>query len=287
MKKLIIDCDNTFGVPGCDLDDGLAIIYALASSKADLLGITTTFGNNIIDVIYPNTIAFMKNIKQYNTAVFKGNQNDPKNNHAANFLVEMANKNIGKLSIAATGSMTNLYHAYLLDNTFFEKLESVSIMGGITQDELIINGRKLDELNLSCNKDASLCVFENAHNIKIATAHNCLDAFFTKERFDLLKNSNNDFLKWLWQQAQYWFAREQTVFNHNGIYMWDVYAIAILLFPELFNSNESIIAPDIHSLAEGRLYGNGNKLKVNLPKIKKPNEYIEHVYTIFNNYKNN
>ena len=28
-RKMIIDCDNTFGVAGCDIDDGLAIIYAL------------------------------------------------------------------------------------------------------------------------------------------------------------------------------------------------------------------------------------------------------------------
>ena len=29
MKKIIFDCDNTFGVKDCDVDDGLALMYLL------------------------------------------------------------------------------------------------------------------------------------------------------------------------------------------------------------------------------------------------------------------
>ncbi|MFW5649380.1 MAG: hypothetical protein ACOCG5_09850 [Candidatus Alkaliphilus sp. MAG34] len=32
-KKIIIDCDNTFSIDNCDIDDGLAIIYALAQEN--------------------------------------------------------------------------------------------------------------------------------------------------------------------------------------------------------------------------------------------------------------
>ena len=28
-KKIIFDCDNTFGVTDCDVDDGLALLYLL------------------------------------------------------------------------------------------------------------------------------------------------------------------------------------------------------------------------------------------------------------------
>ena len=27
MKKIVYDCDLTLGVPGCDVDDGLALIF--------------------------------------------------------------------------------------------------------------------------------------------------------------------------------------------------------------------------------------------------------------------
>ena len=51
MKKIIFDCDNTFGVKDCDVDDGLALMYLLGSREAQLLGITSTYGNSSLDVV--------------------------------------------------------------------------------------------------------------------------------------------------------------------------------------------------------------------------------------------
>ena len=56
----------------CDIDDGLAIIYALAQEDVEVLGITTTFGNNKLDIIYPNTLSFMKNIGHPEIPVYRG-----------------------------------------------------------------------------------------------------------------------------------------------------------------------------------------------------------------------
>ena len=39
MKKIIFDCDNTFGVKDCDVDDGLALMYLLGSREAQLLSL--------------------------------------------------------------------------------------------------------------------------------------------------------------------------------------------------------------------------------------------------------
>ena len=43
MKRIIYDCDNTFGIKDCDVDDGLALIYLLGSKEAELLGVSTTY----------------------------------------------------------------------------------------------------------------------------------------------------------------------------------------------------------------------------------------------------
>ena len=32
MRKIIHDCDCTFGINGCDVDDGLALLYLLGGS---------------------------------------------------------------------------------------------------------------------------------------------------------------------------------------------------------------------------------------------------------------
>ena len=275
-RKVIIDCDNTFSIEGCDIDDGLAIIYTLAQEDIELLGINTTFGNNKLDIVYPNTISFMKNIGYPEIPVYKGSEDSYEDNEAAKFLVKMADKYKGELSILATGSLTNLYHAWQIDNDFYEKIKDISLMGGITEP-LIINNKILNELNFSCNGKASLNVIEHGKSIKIATGNTCLDGFFTKERFEKLKEGNN-FEKWLYGKSLYWFQREKDVFHNQGIYIWDILSAAVLLNPDLFIENKLDINPDEDSMKTGLLFGKGKTREVIIPKIKNIDEYIEHVY---------
>ena len=58
--RLIMDCDCTMGVPGCDVDDSLALLYVLDCPEAELLGVTCSFGNNTQDTIYRNTKRLLK-----------------------------------------------------------------------------------------------------------------------------------------------------------------------------------------------------------------------------------
>lgn len=275
-RKIIIDCDNTFSIDDCDIDDGLAIIYALAQENTELLGISTTFGNNKLDIVYPNTVSFMKNIGYPEIPVYKGSEDSYKDNKAAKFLVEMADKYNGDLSIIGLGSLTNLYHAWQIDNGFYEKLKDISLMGGITEP-LIINRKVLNELNFSCNCKAALNVLEYGKSIIIATGNTCLDGFFTKERFEKLKEGN-EFERWLYIESQYWFNREKNVFENNGIYIWDILAAVTLLNPNLLIENTLDISPDEASMKKGLLIGKGKSRKVILAKIKNVDKYIEHVY---------
>lgn len=275
-RKLIIDCDNTFSIDGCDIDDGLAIIYALAQENTEVLGINTTFGNNKLDKVYPNTIKFMKDIGCSHIPVYKGSKDSYENNQAANFLVEMANIYEGELSLIAIGSLTNLHHAWQIDNKFYEKIKSISLMGGITE-LLRINKKTLNELNLSCNYKAALNLLEHGENLIIATGNTCLDGFFTRERFDKLKEGN-EFERWIFDQSIYWFNREERVFQNEGIYKWDIVSVAALLNPHLFIENTIDISPDEESIKSGMLIGEGKMRKVIIPKIKNVDEYVEHVY---------
>ena len=42
MKRIpvIYDCDNTMGVAGCDIDDGLTLLFLLGCRDIDLIGVT-------------------------------------------------------------------------------------------------------------------------------------------------------------------------------------------------------------------------------------------------------
>ncbi|NLK42804.1 MAG: nucleoside hydrolase [Tissierellia bacterium] len=282
VRKVIIDCDNTFSIDGCDIDDGLAIIYSLGQKDVEVLGINTTFGNNKLDIVYPNTISFMKNIGYPQIPVYKGSEDSYEDNEAAKFLVDMANKYRGELSLLVLGSTTNLYHAWLLDKDFYDKIKDISLMGGITKP-LIINDKILNELNFSCNYKATLNVLEYGKNIIIATGNTCLDGFFTRERFEKLK-AGNDFEKWLYRNSLYWFDREKCYFENHGIYIWDILAAAALLNPSLFIENMVEVSPDEESMKSGLLLGKGEKRKVVIPKIKDVDMYIEHVYEQFKTF---
>jgi len=277
VKKLIIDCDNTFGVFGCDLDDGLAIIYAAGTGCCELLGITTTFGNNTLEVVHPNTIEFMKRIGLADIPVYKGHETDPTKNEAARFLATAVATYPEEISVLSIGSLTNMYHASVLDANFFEQVGDLSLMGGVTEP-LIICGKQLDELNFSCNSEASYEVLTKGKSIKIATGNNCLAALFTTERFGQLQTSDVPFLRWLHESGIYWFKRENEVFGNDGIYKWDVYAAAALLFPEMFDENIVEISPTPESMKTGMLLGGGTPKKVSLPQVKDSNAFMEHVY---------
>lgn len=279
MRKLIIDCDNTFSVRGCDIDDGLAIIYALANMDVEILGISTTFGNNELEVVYPNTLSFMESIGFPDIPVLKGSKHSHRDNEAAEFIVKMADRYGKELSILAIGSLTNLFHAWEIDASIYEKVGQISIMGGVTEP-LIINGKELGELNLSCDHLAALNVFDNGKSILLATGNTCLDGYFSRRGFEELAKGN-EFERWLYEKSLYWFDRESEVFGNEGIFAWDIMAAAALLNPHLFELNKAKITPDEESLKNGFLFGDGEEREVVIPKVKKVDDYIDHVYEKF------
>ena len=77
MKKIpvILDCDNTMGVPGCDVDDGLALLYLLGCPEVELLGITCSYGNNTQQTVYDNTLRLLKAWNREDIPVFRGGDN--------------------------------------------------------------------------------------------------------------------------------------------------------------------------------------------------------------------
>ena len=281
MTKLIFDCDNTFGIPGCDIDDGLALLYLLGTHKAELLGVTTTYGNSSLDVVHPNTCRMLQALGRTDIPVVRGAAAPGKTDgDAAAFLCEMADRYPGTLSILATGSMTNLRAAYLRDPAFFTKVREISLMGGVTAP-LVIRGRELAELNFSCDPEAALCVLTHGRAVSIATGNRCLGAFFPRGEFERRLSPDEPFPRWLRRSAAYWFARERAAFGHDGIYKWDVYAAACLLEPRWFERCETVITPTAESLRTGKLPGNGAPVSVYLPRVLDPKAFTAHIYDTY------
>lgn len=280
MKNIIFDCDNTYGVPDCDVDDGLTLIYLLGNKDVNLLGVTTTYGNNKVEVVYPNTLKMIKELKVDNLPILEGGK-DPKDldNKASDYLVKMANEYAGQLSILATGSLTNLYGAYLKDNTFFEKVKEIVLMGGITEP-LIFAKRQMDELNFSCDPIATYTVLTKGKNVSVITGNNCLKVLVTREDYEReLSDYSNPIVPYIKNSVDYWFDYNFETFGINGTYNWDVTAAVYLMRPEFFKNDIYKMKLSVDDLKRGFLRcDESEKTIINLPIIDNEEQYNKNIY---------
>lgn len=267
MNKIIFDCDNTFGVKERDVDDGLTLLYLLGCENIDLLGVTTTYGNSTIDIVHNNTKEMFKELN-ITIPLYKGARNN-KNpiSEASHFLVETVNNYIDEITILATGSLTNLYGAYELDNNFFKKVKEIVLMGGITEP-LIINSKNLDELNFSCDPLATYSVLKSEAKVTVLTAQICLQAFFGENEFNLLMNSDKKIYNYIKEKTLPWFNFIMNKFGIKGFYNWDIVAAMYITNKELFVDNWVNIISTPNDFKTGLLRLNNfndDGYKVNIP----------------------
>ncbi|QEK12991.1 nucleoside hydrolase [Crassaminicella thermophila] len=288
MHKIIYDCDNTMGVKERDVDDGLTLLYLLGRNDIDLLGVTTTYGNSTIDIVHNNTIQMFQDLGINNIPLHKG---APSPNHrqsaAAEFLVDMTKKYPGEITLLATGSLTNLYGAYKLDNNFFDNLKEIVLMGGIVKP-LIINGKNLDELNFSCDPEATYKVLSSNAKVTILTGHICLQAVFGEAEFDrLMNNESIKIYQYIKQKTLPWYEFIMKEFGIKGFYNWDVVSAVYVTNPELFDENFQKVISSTEDLKTGYLKidpDSSTGYVVNIPTIIKDIHKFNEI--IFEAWKN-
>ena len=278
---LILDCDNTMGVPGRDVDDGLALLYLLGSPQVELLAVTCSFGNSTQEVVYRNTLDLLARWGREDIPVLRGADGPAhRASPAAEFLAEAARKWAGALRLLVTGSATNLLGAWAADRGFFDNVSAISLMGGVT-GPLVVGGRPMAELNFSVDPEAALAVLSRGKNVAVATAQNCLDSYFPAgELRQRLAESHTPAARFLPQVLEDWFQVYERDWNLQGFINWDVMAAAQLLRPDLFSGGERIITPTAASLGTGQLLADGPPLRARLPRIRDREVYRRHVYDV-------
>jgi len=241
IKHVICDCDNTASMPGRPMDDALALLYLLGNpDDIDLLGITCNYGNGTSAESYLSNVSMMEETGFTHIPVFSGfEQNESPVCDSSRFIADMAEKYSGELVYLGIGSLGNLYGAYLIDNSIFEKISQIVLMGGITEDLLIHDGQPLSELNFSVNATASETVLSKGKNITIITGNNCLpvSALPKDEFLDKLCSSDNSAGMYIAKKCGYRFKTKEIVYGADSSYCWDAVAAAYINHPEKFIDN--------------------------------------------------
>lgn len=284
MKKVIYDCDNTMGLDNRDIDDGLALVYLAENKDVELLGVCTTYANDSLEYVHKQTLELVEDLG-INLNVYKGRgkfeMNDYtgfgykrfeddgnfESNEAAKFIVEMANKYPNEIDLLATGSMQNLYDAYMIDNEIGEKLNSVVLMGGITGD-LYFGDKIMKELNFSvCPKGAEVAI-KKYKNVSILTGNRCMDVEFGTNELDKVKalgnNIKNEFII---NKIEKWMREFKEKYNYDSIVLWDVIAAIYLMNPDMFRDDFMSVVSTEEDLFEGRLVEGESTAKINIPVV--------------------
>lgn len=281
MKQIIFDCDNTFGVKDCDVDDGLALLYLLGcEGEARLHGITAAYGNNRLEVVYETILGMLKELGREDIAVKRGGSAaGDYDSEAADYLAEMADLYNGELSILATGSLTNLQGAYEKDRHFFEKVKEIVLMGGITEP-LVFDKKVMDELNFSCDPHASCSVLRRGRNVSVITGNNCLKVLFTKEEYKKeLFSREEPIAKYIRERTDYWFGYNEEDYGIKGFYNWDVTAAVYLMHPELFTDHKGRFDFSEKDLETGFLrQAADGPWQCNLPQIGEERAFKRNIY---------
>lgn len=297
MKRIIFDCDNTFGVKDCDVDDGLALMYLLGCREAEVLGVTSTYGNNRVDVVQAVNLHMLEDLGRQDIPVKKGGRKrGDYQSEAADFLAEMAGNYPGELSVLATGSLTNLRGAYEKDGHFFQNIKEIVLMGGITKP-LVFEKKVMDELNFSCDPPATHTVLTRGKNVSVITGNNCLKALFTKQEYKRqLSDKNNKAAAYIMEKTDYWFGYNEDDYGIKGFYNWDVTAAVYLMHPEVFADDMKCLRVREKDLESGYLraeesdlgeLGNsqgivghdpGEMCRCNLPVIQDTEAFKNNIY---------
>ena len=283
MRKIIHDCDCTFGINGCDVDDGLALLYLLGDGQAEVLGVTTTYGNNVLEKVYPNTKKFVKDINHAEIPVYKGGACPGEvENEASQFLAEMAEKYAGELELLVTGSVTNLYGAWKINPKFFSQVKKIVLMGGITEP-LIFAKKEMDELNFSCDPLATYTVLTSEAEVAVITGNNCLKVLFTRDEYEKqFGNKNKPIVDFIREETDYWFNNNMDDYGIPGYYNWDVIAAAYLLHQELFETAEVNFNLSVEDLKKGKLRlseeGMEKNCTLKIPVIGDEETFVRSIY---------
>lgn len=165
-QRVILDIDNACGIPGRDVDDGLALALALADADIELVGCTTCAGNCRTWQATRNTLLMIEAAGRPDIPVARGRELPllrdreahfnylegpagekdltfwqdmpplpdpslrPHSMKAHDFIVAMVKRYPGEITLVAEGSLTNLAIALLTAPEIAPLIKRVIHMGG-------------------------------------------------------------------------------------------------------------------------------------------------------------
>jgi len=259
VTKLLIDCD-----PGHD--DAVAILYA--ARHLDLVGITTVFGNQTVELTTLNALRVLA-LAELAIPVAKGcgrpfvgaaplapdthgasgldgvalpePARGPEDVHAVEFILRLARQHRGDLTVAVIGAHSNLALALRLEPQLAGWLRLITIMGGTTG---IGNLRPQACVNILSDPEAAHVVFTSGVPIRWIGYETTRTVLMTADDIARLRQGGK-VARAVADIAAYYRDRQLAVYGIDGAPMHDSCAIVPLVRPAFIRYEPVPIAVEL------------------------------------------
>lgn len=261
-RKIIFDCD-----PG--LDDALALLIAVSQKDWDILGVTTIAGNSLIEYTTQNALDLLEYYGRPDIPVAKGSSNPILGRFAsgshvhgskgiANIELPKAKREIEKLrahewiaqmlmaspekiTIIATGPLTNVGMAISLYPEILDKIEMISLMGGSVH---VGNVGAVMEANTKNDPEAAHIVFNSGAKIAMFGLNVTYQTVIYPHEMDEIAKLGK-FGALAADCLRYHFKNYKELPYFEGDPSHDSCAVAYLIQPELFTMEELNVVVDL------------------------------------------
>jgi pyrimidine-specific ribonucleoside hydrolase len=242
------------GDPGHD--DMLTIF--LAAKHVDVVGITTTHGNQSLEKTTLNACKCLELGKLTHIPIAKGMARPLVNKpryapeihgetgldgvtmpepavqlhplHAVDFIIEQSHR-YDDLVLVPTGPLTNIASALIKDPTLVERIKCISLMGG----SLTYGGSTpAAEFNIYVDPEAADVVFRSGIPLKMFGLNVTRQASATIPRIEEIRKIGTPFAKTVADLVEFYRSSLNNVYGLTGASIHDPLAIAIFIAPELF-----------------------------------------------------
>lgn len=291
MQKIILDVDT-------GIDDALAILYAMGDEQAEVIGITTTYGNIDLNEATQNTLDILQLINTADIPVYKGflhslsdekyirrevtsrihgkngigdiqietSAYKPEKETAVDYLIEAALKYGKELKLVCVGPLTNLAHAYKKNPEAFLQIEEIVIMGGA----LTVPGNvtSFAEANIIEDAVAAKTIFESNLPLKIVGLDVTMRTILTQKETEEWWKYNTNHSQAIAEMTDYYFKSYKEQLGFDGCALHDPLAVGIALYPELAETLAIDLTVELKGPAKGRTIGNYEKLNQKNPSTE-------------------
>jgi inosine-uridine nucleoside N-ribohydrolase len=250
-RLLIIDDDNGMAFDrvsreGCydvpwspitDPDGGLELVYALRDPEVRVIGLTCMMGTVSADICLEAdrrilTLAGRTDVPIYRGASSAKDLGMP--TPASKFLIEAVRAHPGRVEIAASGPLTTIATALMLDPELPRLWKALYVMSGefglgsnIKKASFLTNG----DLNLSEDADAAAYVFAHAGPCLVIPNELMDDVLVTRADLRAMRDSGTPLGRFLHRETRLWLNLTSVAFGQDGFWPHGMTGIAAALHP--------------------------------------------------------